>query len=102
MSRKSIDADFRARLAERETFWEAKFAQLGRDQRRHLDAVRAEREQERAQLALEREALAQEDYKAQRITAELQAKTIAPQFIPFITGSSREAIDAAIELATST
>jgi hypothetical protein len=64
-----------------------------------LAQMRAERTQEKAQLALERSVLQLQNFISTRVNQELTLKTIAPQFVDFITGSSEEQVEASIELA---
>lgn len=76
------------KLKETNDSWETRFTQLHN-----------ERESERAQLAKEREYNELIDYRNGRL-AELSSE-IAPQFHGFITGNTREEIDAAIAQATN-
>lgn len=87
------DAEVRAQLAELDARMEVRQEQDRQHAQRLLD-------QSRQQLAadrLEAQAEALETYR-QRAIAQA-ARSIAPQFVPFITGSSREEIDAAIDQA---
>jgi hypothetical protein len=67
------------------------------------DAERAEWEHRFAQLEaqgrLEREVMQLQVYIQRRIAEEQAAKSIAPQFIDYITGTSQEEVEASIELA---
>lgn len=67
------------------------------------DAERAEWEHRFAQLEaqgrLERQVMELQVYIQRRIAEEQSAKTIAPQFIDYITGASAEEVEKSIELA---
>jgi hypothetical protein len=104
MSRKKSDR--RADALARET--EDRMALFAFDQRIERQAEldrQANREfllsakQELARDRLEAEAVDVENYRATAVAQATAAKSIAPQFIPFIGGASREDIDAAVALA---
>lgn len=75
-------------LARREQEWTD---QMAKQQR--------EVEQRFAQLELEREATRLAAFIQRRVFDEQQAKTIAPQFVRYISGSTEEEVEASIELA---
>ena len=89
------DIEVRVALAEQEARFEVR-AELDRLHRQQLlDAAR----QELARDRREDEAAALDAYRDAAIAQATAAKSIAPQFVPFIGGSSREAIDNAVVLA---
>jgi DNA repair exonuclease SbcCD ATPase subunit len=77
-----------AKLRETNDTWEERFSKL-----------QAERDQERALADKERAYNELVDYRNEKLAAAAAAREIAPQFHSFITGDSREQIDAAIEQA---
>lgn len=93
------DAELRARIAELDARWEAREEQDRQRTQQLLTEERYQREQERAQLALEREPLQLQNYITTRVNQELKDKRIAPQFVDFINGTSKEQVEAQIELA---
>ena len=91
------DLDAKEILARREEEWDKRQADDRKALEDQMAQLRAERDQERAQLALERETLQLQNYITTRVNEELNAKTIAPQFVRFISASTREAVDQQIE-----
>lgn len=100
-ARKEAEKDMSAKdiLAQREAEWERQREADHNALQDQLEQMRAERAQEKAQLALERSVLQLQNYITTRVSAELKDKTIAPQFVDFITGTSEEQVEAAITLA---
>jgi hypothetical protein len=100
-ARKEAEKDMTAKeiLSQREAEWERQREADRSALQDQLAQMRTEREQEKAQLALERSVLQLQNYITTRVSAELKDKTIAPQFVDFITGSSEEQVESAIELA---
>lgn len=88
--RRAREKDMSAKdiLEEREKEWEQRFSEQ-----------QARFAQLEAQAALERQAQKLENYIVRRVSQEQAAKTIAPQFVDYITGSSEEEVEASIELA---
>jgi hypothetical protein len=76
------------KLRETNDTWEERFSKL-----------QAERDQERALADKERAYNELVDYRNGRLAESFELKEIAPQFQNFITGDSKEQIDAAIEQA---
>jgi hypothetical protein len=85
----------RAFLLEQEERHQAESAAM----RQQFEQALAEERNLRAQQRLEAQAEALELYRQQAIAQATSAKTLAPQFVPFITGSSKEEIDAKIAQA---
>lgn len=75
-------------LARREQEWQQKLA----EQERKV-------QQQFAQLELEREATRLQGYIQRRVIEEQNARSLAPQFTDYITGSTVEEVEASIELA---
>ena len=75
-------------LARREAEWEQQIA-----------AIRHEQEQTKALMALERQHMQIATYTAGRVAEELAAQRIAPQFKEYITGTTPEEVETAIEKA---
>jgi hypothetical protein len=67
--------------------------------RRDRQRILAEAQQELARDRLEAEAEGLENYRATAVAQAVSSKSVAPQFVPFIDGTSREQIDASIERA---
>jgi hypothetical protein len=89
------DAELRALLAEQDARWQARQEQ----DRQRTQMILSEARNQVAQDKLEAEAVGVENYRKQAIAQATSSKTVAPQFLPFGTGSSREEIDAQIERA---
>lgn len=81
------DLDAKSLLEIRTQEWEQKFAQMAEEQR-----------QKEAQLALERQFLEMKAYIQGRVAEETAQKTIHPAFFDFINGSTREEVEASINL----
>jgi len=89
------DRLIRVMLAEQEANWEAQHTAYTERMKQKL----AEERQQLAQDRLERQAEQLAVYRQQAIAAAVASKEIAPQFVEFITGTSHEEIDAAVDLA---
>lgn len=89
------DAATRVLLAE----VEARFEARERHDRQRAHQLLAEERSARARERLEREALQLQTYRDVAIAQAVSAKNVAPQFVPFITGSSKAEIDASIAQA---
>lgn len=94
-ARKEAEKDMTAKeiLEQRERDWERQREQDRNELTQQLEAMRREREQEKAQLKLEREVLDLQNYATTAVSKALNEKTIAPQFARFINGTSKEVID---------
>lgn len=100
-AKKEAEKDLTAkeRLDLREAEWAAQREADRNEMQLELAKIRREREQERAKLALERQEMALKDYIRTRVSQELKERTIAPQFVRFITGFSEEEVENSIEAA---
>lgn len=78
---------------------EERFQAQSDAQRQRVEALMAEERSQLAQDRLERQAQVRETYRQTVIAQAVSSKLIAPQFVPFITGSSKEEIDAKVEQA---
>lgn len=98
-ARKEAEKDMTAKeiLEQRERDWERQRETDRNELSRQLEEMRREREQEKAALKLEREALELANYATTAVSDALNKKLIAPQFARFINGTSREVIDAQIQ-----
>jgi hypothetical protein len=95
MSEATEAAEIQARIFDLETRIEAGQA----EQSRQLEAMLAEERSARAQEKLEAEALALVNYRERMVRQAVATQSIAPQFVDFIRGTSKEEIDAAVEHA---
>jgi hypothetical protein len=75
---------------------EERFQAQSADQRQRVEALLADQRRQLAQDRLERQAQELEMYRQTAVTAAVNAREIAPQFVPFIGGSSHEEVDASI------
>lgn len=100
-ARKEAEKDLSAKeiLAKREEEWERQRQADRAEWEARLEAMNRDREQERAQLKLEREALELQNYIATEVARAVKDKEMAPQFVDFINGTSKEQVDAQIEVA---
>lgn len=98
---KAAEAELSAKelLEKREQEWQARIAQTEQSFTERFAAIEAERENERALLAKEREFNELQQYRAEQLAAK--DDEIAPQFHRFITGNNKEEIDAAIAQAVA-
>ena len=69
------------------------------EQRRQINALLAEEKTLRARQQAERDALQVLSYLDQAVAAAVSAKEIAPQFVRFINGTTREQVDAQLAQA---
>lgn len=97
-ARKEAEKDMTAKeiLEQRERDWERQREQDRNELSVQLEQMRREREQEKAMVKLEREALELANYATTQVSKALNDKTIAPQFARFINGTSKDVIDAQI------
>jgi hypothetical protein len=79
--------------------WDQRMDRQAELDRQHRDQILAEARNQRALDKLEAEAVELENYRQQIVAQAASSKSVAPQLLNFIAGSSKPEIDASLEQA---